>query len=72
LESDEFTKQDSMEAKFQIPVILTFMLDEAEAKDVNLTLDLILKSGKEKLSRSQALAYLARFYLERSKPVTGV
>lgn len=71
LELDEFTKQDSVEEKLQVPVILTFMLAEAEAKEVNLALDLILNTGKGKLSRSQALAYLAHFYLERSKLVTA-
>jgi hypothetical protein len=72
LELNEIVKQDSIEEKPRVPVILTFMLEEAEAKEVNLALDLILNSGKEKLSRGQALAHLAGSYLELSKPVTGI
>jgi hypothetical protein len=63
LELDDLTKQAIPEERFEVPVILSFMLEEPEAKEVNLALDLILNTGKEKLSRSQALAHLARFYL---------
>ncbi len=69
LEPDEFTRQTIVEEKFQVPVILSFMLDESEAKEVNLALDLILNAENEKLSRSQALTHLARFYLGNCKPV---
>ncbi len=65
LELDDLTKQAIPEERFEVPVILSFMLEESEAKEVNLALDLILNTEKEKLSRSQALAHLARFYLGR-------
>ena len=47
------------------------MVEESEAEDVNLALDLILKTEEEEISRSQALVYLARFYLGHSKLTTG-
>ena len=69
LELDEFTGQATIEEKFEVPVILSFMLEESEAKEVNLALDLILNAENEELSRSQALVHLARFYLGNCKPV---
>lgn len=66
LEPDEIIKEVSEGEKLTIPVILTFMVEESEAKEVNLALDLILKVEKE-LSLGSALAYLSRFYLEHCK-----
>lgn len=63
LEPDEIITRTYGEEKLAIPVILTFMLEESEAKEVNLTLDLILEVEGE-LSRSLALTRLAQFYLE--------
>jgi len=63
LEPDEIITRTSGEEKLAIPVILTFMIEESEAKDINLALDLILKTREEGLPRGQALVYLARFYL---------
>ena len=68
LEPDEIITRTSGEEKLAIPVIITFMVEESEAKEVNLALDLILKAEEEELSRGQALVYLARFYLGHSKP----
>jgi ParB-like chromosome segregation protein Spo0J len=51
-----------------VPVILDFFLDEAEAKEVNLALDVVQRSEQEETSRSQALVGLARFYLTRCTP----
>lgn len=68
LELDEFRGQTAIEEKLEVPVILSFMLEESEAKEVNLALDLTLSAENEKLSRSQALINLARFYLEHCKP----
>jgi hypothetical protein len=62
LEPYEIIMRTSGEGKLAIPIILTFMVEESEAKEVNLALDLILKT-EEEISRSQALACLARFYL---------
>jgi hypothetical protein len=63
LEPDGLTKQAIPEERLEVPVILSFILEESEAKEVNLALDLILNTEKEKLSRSKALAHLACFYL---------
>ena len=67
IDLEKLTERDIAEEKFQVPVILTFMVEESEAKEVNLALDLILNTEKEKLSRSQALSHLARSYLEQCK-----
>ena len=69
LELDEFAERTTVEEKFQIPVILSFMLEESEAKEVNLALDLVLNAGNGELSRSQALVCLTHFYLGRCKSV---
>lgn len=63
LEPDEIIVRTNAGEKPAIPVILTFMVEEPEAKEVNLALDLILGTYKEELSRSQSLVRLARFYL---------
>lgn len=69
IELDEFAGRTTAEEEFKVPVILNFMLEELEAKEVNLALDLIINAGKGKLSRSQALVRLAHFYLEHCEPV---
>ena len=70
IESDDFTPQNMANERFTVPVIIDFILDESEAKEVNLALDLIINAEREKLSRSQALACLARFYiLGHCKPI---
>lgn len=56
------------ERESRVPVILDFMLEEAEAKEVNLALDMVQESAKSEIPRSQALARLARFYLSRCRP----
>lgn len=63
LEPDEIIPKTSEGKKLTIPVILTFMVENSEAREVNLALDLVSRI-KEKPSRSQALMYLVRFYLE--------
>jgi len=63
LEPDEIIMRTTAEEKLAIPVILTFMVEEPEAKEVNLSLDLILSTDIQELSHSQALVRLARFYL---------
>lgn len=67
---EELTRRTIKEEKLQIPVILSFMVEESEAKEVNLALDLVLSSQKDGLSRSQALVYVAHFYLEHCRPVS--
>lgn len=51
-----------------VPVILDFFLDEAEAEEVNLALDVVQQLEQEEPSRNQALVGLARFYLSRCRP----
>jgi hypothetical protein len=43
-------------------------LEEAEAKEVNLALDMIRASEEDNLSASQTLVRLARFYLAQCRP----
>jgi ParB family chromosome partitioning protein len=51
-----------------LPVILDFVLEEAEAKEVNLALDMIRASTEKEMSGGQALVRLARFYLAHCRP----
>jgi hypothetical protein len=71
IELDELTPRTMTEERFAIPVILAFLLEESEAKEVNLVLDLILNREKKEISRSQALVCLARFYLRRCQELAG-
>ncbi len=47
-----------------LPVIMEFMLNEADARQVNMALDLVIDKGRKSLSRGRALVRLAHFYLE--------
>ena len=47
----------------KVPAIVSFMLDEDEKKVIDLALNLVLNIDREIRSRSQALGFLARFYL---------
>jgi len=69
LELDDLTKQATLEERFEVPVILSFMMEESEAKEVNLALDLILNAEEGEIYRSKALCHLAHFYLERCRSV---
>ncbi|MDP2857836.1 MAG: ParB/RepB/Spo0J family partition protein [Bacillota bacterium] len=69
LELDDSVEQNPVSDMFQVPVILSFMVEESEAKEINLALDLIIRSEGLTLSCSQALAYLARFYLRHCNPL---
>lgn len=71
LELDELVEQDTVRDELKVPVVLTFMLEEAEARELNLALDLITNTGRGNMSRSQALTILARFYLARCNQVVG-
>ncbi|MDD5190236.1 MAG: hypothetical protein PHE50_04245 [Dehalococcoidales bacterium] len=72
LELDELSGQESAKEELKVPVMLSFVLDEPEAKELNLALDLLLNKEKRNLSRSQALVCLARFYLESHQVPVGV
>ncbi|MBI4337879.1 MAG: ParB N-terminal domain-containing protein [Chloroflexi bacterium] len=62
LDPEDVVRRTTREEKFQVPVILTFMLEAAEAREVNLALDVILNSEKGTLSRGQALVRLAHLH----------
>ena len=63
IELEEIIPQAVTEERFETSVILDFLMEESEAKEVNLALDLIVNREKKKITRSQALISLARFYL---------
>ncbi len=67
LESDRLSETVIAKDTLKIGVIISFMLDESEAKELNLALDLVLNVEEGFLSRSQALVYLVRFYLINSR-----
>lgn len=71
LELDEGCSRTLGQQEVQVPVILSFMLEESEAKEVNLALDLLLRRAEEASSRGQALVRLARFYLGRYSAVAN-
>jgi ParB-like chromosome segregation protein Spo0J len=70
-ELDELPGQRTIKEELKVPVMLSFILDETEVKELNLAIDLVLNKEKGNLSRSQALVRLARFYLENNKVPTG-
>lgn len=69
LDLDEISERTSGAENTRIPVFLSFLLEEEDAKQVNLSIDLILSTEKDKGSRGQALVRLARFYLGHHKPI---
>jgi hypothetical protein len=69
-DASELPKQTAIKEQSKVPVILNFILDETEAKVLNLALDFILNTDKEDLSRSQALVCLAHFYLKHHQVTT--
>ena len=48
----------------KIPIIVSLRLEECAARDLNLALDVIVRGKGERLSRGQALARLAKAYLQ--------
>jgi ParB family chromosome partitioning protein len=69
LEPEDLVAGAPEKQEAHVPVILDFILEEAEAKEVNLALDMVRASEAENISSSQALIRLARFYLTRCRPV---
>jgi len=69
LELEDSVEQSPASGIFEVPVILSFMVEETEAKDINLALDLVMRAEAPTLSCSQALACLARFYLRQCNPL---
>jgi ParB family chromosome partitioning protein len=71
IELDEMIPRAVTEERFETPVILDFLMEESEAKEINLALDLIVNRENKKITRSQALVSLARFYLRNYQEPTG-
>jgi hypothetical protein len=70
-ELDESGQKDFILKDVQIPVIVTFMLEKSEAKELDLALDLVISSDDRILPRSKALMTLARYYLKQCKSITN-
>ena len=60
--------QAPFEKELRNPIFLSFTLDEPQARDINLALDLVISADHESPSRSEALWRLARSYLECRAP----
>lgn len=71
LEIDELTEQKSNKQELKVPVMLIFTLDEPEAKELNLAVDLVINRELEYCTRSQALVHLAHLYLKNNNVPTG-
>jgi len=67
IELDDSVEPAAGTTNSEIPVILDFMLDSAEAKEVGLALDLAISAEGGSISRGQALVRIARSYLERCR-----
>jgi len=70
IKPDEVVKKDIPHNDIKVPVIVTFMLEEQESKELDLVLDMIIGTIDNNLSRSKALTNLTRFYLEHSKSIS--
>jgi hypothetical protein len=69
IELDESGQKDIIAKDRQVPVIVTFMLEVPEAKELDVALDLVVSTDEGILPRSKALVTLARFYLKQCKPI---
>lgn len=70
-ELDELGKKGIITKDMKIPVIITFILEQPEAKELDLALGLIISTDEGILPRSKALVTLARFYLTQCKLITN-
>ena len=66
-ETEGFPGTTNVREELQIPVLLDFALYESEARELNLALDLVIDTQEARLTRSQALVRLARFYLKHHR-----
>jgi len=69
IEVGEAATARTCRADLAAPVIMTFMLEESGASEVNLALDMLIHVAKEDTARGQALVRLAQFYLGNIKAV---
>jgi len=71
IELDGLSEQRTIGKELKVPVMLSFTLDDSDAKELNLALDLVINKENRKLSRNQALARLAHFYLNSHEVPIG-
>ena len=64
LDMPSLTEKGTANAVCTLPVMLTFIVNEAEAQELNLAIDLVLTRENKEFSRGQALTHLAREYLQ--------
>jgi hypothetical protein len=69
IKPNEMIKKDIPQKDIKVPVIVTFMLEEQEAKELDFVLDMIIDNFNNNLSRSKALTNLTHFYLEQFNPI---
>lgn len=72
LKPDEAVKKDIPYKDIKVPVIVTFMLEEQEARELDLVLDRIIDNANNNLSRNKALTNLTHYYLEQFKPISVI
>ena len=68
IELEDIVPRESSLQEGQAPVIIDFMLREADARQVNLAIDVAINNSPERLSRAQALVEIVRFYLSQCTP----
>ena len=68
-EIKNFSADCNNKGNLKVSFIIDFMLDELEAKELNLALDLVINTEKKRISRSQALEKLASFYIQHHVPM---
>jgi hypothetical protein len=71
LDFDELFGHRTIREVLRIPVMLNYVLDESEAKELNLALDLVLNRETAIHSRSQALVHIAHCYLKNYQCSSG-
>lgn len=71
IKPDGLVNEENLRKDMQVPVIITFMLDEQEAEELDIALDAVINTVKDNLSRSKALINIARFYLEQGKTISA-
>jgi len=68
-ELDDCIAPGANEENLDVPVFLSFVVEESEAKEINLALDLILRNEGANSSRSRSLVCMARYYLRQCGPI---
>lgn len=64
IDLEELIPGDASDVDSNMPVIISFMFEEDEARQVNLAIDIAVHNSSKKLSRSQALVEVAAVYVK--------